>query len=83
VHSVTVHYRRQAFGPIEISPAAACPAPEQWESDFDANEVVESLAGGQVKGDAVEFGCGYGTFTIVAAPRIGGIVYALDIDSYT
>jgi hypothetical protein len=44
---------------------------------------VESLAGGQVKGDAVEFGCGYGTFTIVAAPRIGGIVYALDIDSYT
>ena len=33
-----------------------------------------------MSGDAIEFGCGYGTFTIVAAQRILGTVYALDID---
>ncbi len=31
-------------------------------------------------GDAVEFGCGYGTFTIPAARLIKGCVYAIDID---
>jgi SAM-dependent methyltransferase len=28
----------------------------------------------------VEFGCGYGTFTLPAARSVGGRVYALDID---
>ena len=32
-------------------------------------------------GDVVEFGCGYGTFTIPAARLIEGHVTALDIDS--
>ena len=31
-----------------------------------------------MSGDAIEFGCGYGTFTIVAAQRTLGTVYALD-----
>jgi len=31
-------------------------------------------------GDIVEFGCGYGTFTLPAARRTQGIVNALDID---
>ena len=31
-------------------------------------------------GDAVEFGCGYGTFTIAAAGMISGRVFALDIE---
>ena len=31
--------------------------------------------------DVVEFGCGYGTFTLPAARRVGGTVFALDIDS--
>jgi SAM-dependent methyltransferase len=57
------------------------PAPEQWESYFDADGIVECLVGSHLKGDAVEFGCGYGTFTIAAAPRMEGMVYALDIDA--
>ena len=32
-------------------------------------------------GDVVEFGCGYGTFTVAAAGITTGIVYALDIDA--
>ena len=31
-------------------------------------------------GDVVEFGCGYGTFTLPAARAVGGRVRALDIE---
>jgi len=52
---------------------------EVWESFFDPNAVIEALecAGAH---DVVEFGCGYGTFTIAAAKRIRGRIFALDID---
>jgi SAM-dependent methyltransferase len=33
-----------------------------------------------IGGDAVEFGCGYGTFTIPAAQRTSGSLYAFDIE---
>jgi SAM-dependent methyltransferase len=56
------------------------PAAEQWESYFDAAGILESLGCRHWSGDAVEFGCGYGTFTIPAAQRILGTVHALDID---
>ena len=56
------------------------PAAEQWESYFDAAGILESLGGRNLSGDAIEFGCGYGTFTIPAAQRVSGMVYALDID---
>ncbi len=57
------------------------PAIGQWESYFDAAGVLESLGCGDLSGDAIEFGCGYGTFTILAAQRISGTLHALDIDS--
>ena len=56
------------------------PAVEQWESYFDVAGVLDSLGCHGVRGDAVEFGCGYGTFTIQLARRILGTVFALDID---
>jgi SAM-dependent methyltransferase len=56
------------------------PAVEQWESYFDSAGILESFGCSHLSGDAVEFGCGYGTFTIPAAQRILGTVYALDID---
>jgi len=56
------------------------PAAEQWESYFDAAGIVESLGCCHLTGDVVEFGCGHGTFTIPAAQRTSGTVYALDID---
>jgi SAM-dependent methyltransferase len=56
------------------------PAVEQWESYFDAAGILESLGCRHLSGDAIEFGCGYGTFTIAAAQRVLGTVYALDID---
>ena len=56
------------------------PAVEQWESYFDPAGIVESLGCCRLTGDVVEFGCGYGTFTIPAAQRTSGAVHALDID---
>jgi SAM-dependent methyltransferase len=56
------------------------PPAEQWEAYFDPGAILESLGCDDVAGDAVEFGCGYGTFTIPAARRIRGTLFALDID---
>ena len=56
------------------------PVVEQWESYFDAAGVLDSFGFGRLSGDAIEFGCGYGTFTVVAARRIQGTLFALDID---
>jgi SAM-dependent methyltransferase len=53
---------------------------ERWESFFDAEKVVELLGGAESAGDIVEFGCGFGTFTLPVARRTSGIVHALDID---
>ena len=56
------------------------PAVEQWESYFDVVGILESLGRRDSSGDAIEFGCGYGTFTVPLARMILGTVFALDID---
>jgi SAM-dependent methyltransferase len=56
------------------------PAAELWESYFDVDGILDSLDYRRLSGDGVEFGCGYGTFTIPAARRTLGALYALDID---
>lgn len=57
------------------------PEETSWDSFFDADTAMNMLLGSQKQsGNLVEFGCGYGTFTIPAARRINGIVTALDIE---
>lgn len=56
------------------------PERERWEEFFDAAAILDALGCRSVSGDAVEFGCGYGTFTLPAAARVSGSVYALDIE---
>ena len=51
-----------------------------WESFFDPGGVLEALDCRDVRGDLIEFGCGYGSFAVAAAPRVSGTVYAIDID---
>ncbi len=50
-----------------------------WGGFFTPHEVLHKL-GLRAVGDVVDFGCGYGTFTIPAAQITSGTVYALDID---
>ena len=56
--------------------------PEQvyWESLFDISGVLEKLKVDQHVGDAVEVGCGYGTFTLPVAQRIRGTLHSFDIE---
>ena len=52
-----------------------------WASFFDHEAILDRLLLKQ--GDCfnlVEFGCGYGTFTLTAASRTQGLVTALDIE---
>jgi SAM-dependent methyltransferase len=56
------------------------PEEEYWESLFDVPLILSRL---QIERfhDVAELGCGYGTFTVAAAKRIRGKLYAFDIDS--
>lgn len=56
------------------------PERDYWESLFDVPGVLDALAIGQELGEVVELGCGYGTFTVPVAHRIGGTLHAFDID---
>jgi len=56
------------------------PALEQWESFFDPAGILSSLLCRDLRGDAIEFGCGYGTFTIPAAQKVLGNLRAIDMD---
>ncbi len=56
------------------------PRESVWETFFDPETILERLGLTGDSEDVVEFGCGYGTFTIPAAAVVRGRVYALDID---
>jgi len=57
------------------------PPKDVWEGFFNPAEVLHMLElDGTIEG-AVEFGCGYGTFTIPAARIVNGTVHAIDIDA--
>lgn len=57
------------------------PAEDYWASFFAPDAAIDQLWGSSsVQGNVIEFGCGYGTFTIPAARRTTGFVTALDIE---
>ena len=56
------------------------PEEEVWATFFQPEKTLQLLGLTNECGDVVEFGCGYGTFTIPAARIVQGNVYALDID---
>jgi len=57
------------------------PEETYWESFFDIQLILSKLLFDNTINEAVEFGSGYGTFTIPAAKIIKGNLFALDIDS--
>lgn len=56
------------------------PEEAYWESLFNVPLILDRLGIGPGIRDAVEVGCGYGTFTLPVAKRILGILTAIDID---
>jgi ubiquinone/menaquinone biosynthesis C-methylase UbiE len=55
------------------------PEAEVWQGFFDPAHILDRLDCDH-PGNVVEFGCGYGLFTVEAAKRSSGTVYALDIE---
>ncbi len=53
----------------------------QWEAFFNTSCILDRLDLLESPGDVVEFGCGYGIFTLPAAQRIRGTVFALEIET--
>ena len=51
-----------------------------WENFFDPEKILKTLGLDNRINNVVEFGCGYGTFTLPAARIIKGKIYALDIE---
>jgi SAM-dependent methyltransferase len=56
------------------------PDEEMWTGFFDPAKVLAIFGLDRGVRDLVEFGCGYGTFTLAAAEIAAGTVHALDID---
>ncbi len=57
------------------------PEEDYWASFFDVEAALDKLIPAEARyGAAVEFGAGYGTFTLPAARRIAGTLTALDIE---
>lgn len=56
------------------------PTEEIWQSFFDPIAILTKLGLDANCSDVLEFGCGYGTFTIPAAQLIRGNLYAMDIE---
>jgi SAM-dependent methyltransferase len=56
------------------------PEETYWESLFNVPLILEALGIDQRIEDAVELGCGHGTFTIPVAARIRGVLHTIDIE---
>lgn len=56
------------------------PDEEMWRSFFEPDAILSAMGLDGSVGDAVDFGCGYGTFAIPAARRIGGTLFGFDIE---
>lgn len=56
------------------------PAEEMWESFFDPPAILKKLGINSRIQNVVEFGSGYGTFSLAAANIISGNLYAIDLE---
>lgn len=56
------------------------PEEDYWETLLRPDEALDGLGLSGVAGDAAEFGCGYGTFTLPLARRVAGTLWAYDIE---
>ena len=51
-----------------------------WGTFFNPRCILARMGCAGACGDVVEFGCGYGTFTLPAAESVAGTLFALDIE---
>jgi len=57
------------------------PDEQMWDQFFDPDFILDGLGICDLSGSIVDLGCGYGTFSIPAARKNMGMIYALDIEA--
>lgn len=57
------------------------PPQDYWETLLDVPAILDAFGFGPDTRDVAELGCGYGTFTLPLARRIGGMVHTIDIEA--
>ncbi len=57
------------------------PEEARWRTFFDPDAVLTALQLDEQTSDVVDFGCGYGIFSLPAARRIKGTMYGIDIEA--
>ena len=57
------------------------PDEAMWRTFFDPKSIFDALQLTADTGDTVDFGCGYGTFSLPAARRIRGVLHGFDIEA--
>ena len=70
----------QPFSPMKVR-ESGMPEEAMWAAFFDAPRILTQLGFDDPGADVVEFGCGYGTFTVACAARTRGTVFALDLEA--
>ena len=55
------------------------PEPDLWHKFFDPDAILKAMGLTESMRNAVDFGCGYGTFAIPVAKRIRGTLYGFDL----
>ena len=56
------------------------PDEQMWDRFFDPDAILDGLGIHELPGNIVDLGSGYGTFTLPAARKNMGTIYALDIE---
>ncbi len=56
------------------------PDEERWNKFFDIDKILLSLEINKSIKNLVDFGCGYGTFSVPASRVVRGTIFAIDID---
>lgn len=56
------------------------PAENLWKRFFELENILVTMGFDHSVANAVDFGCGYGTFSIPASKLIKGTMYAIDIE---
>jgi ubiquinone/menaquinone biosynthesis C-methylase UbiE len=56
------------------------PDETMWQTFFNPEQILRKLGLNETCENAVDLGCGYGTFSIPAAKMVKGTVYAIDIE---
>ena len=57
------------------------PEEEIWGTFFNVDEILDVFQIDSEIDDVADVGAGYGTFSLPVAQRIGGVVYAVDIET--